>query len=331
MTTRSTGRRAIAWPSTPTLRCAWLSGTNVFAGVPGACVGVCGKAWMVQFARDDDMRFYGQGEKVTGLEKTGKRTKFWNLDVWADHPMPVIIDGQADPQYAAVPYLLIRNGSQWIGVLVDTPGQRVHGHRLELVLQRQGTTSARRPACGSAPTRACRRSIVIAGNSAADVTRRLQRLVGVTPLPPLWSLGYHQCRWGLQRHARPAGARRGLHRAPDSQRRPVAGHRLHGGLQGLHDEPGALRRPRGRDQGPHRQGPPHRADPRPRREGPPTTTRSPRERPGGGHLLPQPEGQPYVGFVWPGRTWFPDYLAARGARGGLATARQFRDWGFSGA
>ena len=90
-----------------TLRLEDAQGARVLAGVPRASVGVCGKAWLVQLARNDDMRFHGQGEKVTGLEKTGRRTKFWNLDVWGDHPMPVIIDGQADPQYAAIPYLPI--------------------------------------------------------------------------------------------------------------------------------------------------------------------------------------------------------------------------------
>jgi alpha-glucosidase len=79
-------------------------------GMEGACLGVCGSAWMVQFARHAEMRFFGQGEKTTGLEKTGKRTKFWNADVWADHAMHTIEHGQADPQYASIPYLLVRQG-----------------------------------------------------------------------------------------------------------------------------------------------------------------------------------------------------------------------------
>ena len=37
---------------------------------------------------------------------------------------------------------------------------------------------------------------MIAGNSAQSVTERLQRLVGTTPLPPVWALGHHQSRWG---------------------------------------------------------------------------------------------------------------------------------------
>ena len=41
----------------------------------------------------------------------------------------------------------------------------------------------------------------ILGTSPADVTARLQRLSGVTPRPPLWALGNHQCRWGYQSYA----------------------------------------------------------------------------------------------------------------------------------
>ena len=52
-------------------------GAEVLGGVANASLGVCGSAWIVQFARNTDMRFFGQGEKTTGLEKTGKRTKFW--------------------------------------------------------------------------------------------------------------------------------------------------------------------------------------------------------------------------------------------------------------
>lgn len=33
------------------------------------------------------------------------------------------------------------------------------------------------------------------GSSPRDVQRQLARVTGVTPIPPLFSLGYHQCRW----------------------------------------------------------------------------------------------------------------------------------------
>src|ERR1700748_2486951 len=62
-------------------------GALALAGVPRASVGVCGKAWLVQLARGEDMRFYGQGEKVTGLEKTGRGTQVLHSGVWGAHPV----------------------------------------------------------------------------------------------------------------------------------------------------------------------------------------------------------------------------------------------------
>ena len=97
-------------------------GEIVLTGIEGASMGVCGSAWLVQWSRHAEMRFFGQGEKVTGMEKTGKRTKFWNADVWADHAMHTVENGVADPQYAAIPYLLVRQGAHWVGILVDNPG-----------------------------------------------------------------------------------------------------------------------------------------------------------------------------------------------------------------
>jgi len=39
---------------------------------------------------------------------------------------------------------------------------------------------------------------IIFGPSLPELTRKLQHLVGETPLPPAWALGYHQCRWGYE-------------------------------------------------------------------------------------------------------------------------------------
>ena len=306
-----------------------LSGINVFAGVPGACVGVCGKAWMVQFARDDGMRFYGQGEKVTGLEKTGRRTKFWNLDVWGDHPMPVIIDGQADPQYAAIPYLLIRNGTQWIGVLVDHPGNVFMDTGSNWFFSGKDDLGAP-PSLWFGADEGLPAFYVIAGYSMADVTRRLQQLVGVTPLPPLWSLGHHQCRWGYSgtRDLQALDAAFTEHQIPNDglwldidymedfkvfTTSPVHFGDRAAEIRALTDK--------GRRIVPI-------LDP-----GVKVTANYEVAESGlkAGIFCHNPEGQPYVGFVWPGRTWFPDYSLPEGRAWWAGYARQFRDWGFSGA
>ena len=37
-------------------------------------------------------------------------------------------------------------------------------------------------------------AFLFSGATPADVTRQHAALTGVTPLPPLFALGYHQCR-----------------------------------------------------------------------------------------------------------------------------------------
>jgi alpha-glucosidase len=44
-----------------------------------------------------------------------------------------------------------------------------------------------------------------------------------------------------------------------------------------------------------------------------------------------PEGQPYVGFVWPGRTWFPDHSLPAGRDWWASYAQAFRASGFDAA
>ena len=39
---------------------------------------------------------------------------------------------------------------------------------------------------------------IFAGASPREVTRQHAALTGVTPLPPLFALGYHQCRWNYR-------------------------------------------------------------------------------------------------------------------------------------
>ena len=243
--------------------------------------------------------------------------------------MPVIIDGQADPQYAAIPYLLIRDGARWIGVLVDHPGNVFMDTGSNWFFSGKDDLGAP-PSLWFGADEGVPAFYVIAGDSTASVTRRLQRLVGVTPLPPLWSLGHHQCRWGY------AGTRdlNALDAAFTEHEFPNDGLWLD--IDYMEDfkvfttSPAQFGDRAAELQGARRQGPPRGAHPRSGRQGG-RRLRGRRERPGGGIFCQNPEGQPYVGFVWPGRTWFPDYSLPEGRAWWAGYARQFRDWGFGGA
>ena len=67
------------------------------------------------------MNFYGLGEKQAPFERSGKAYTFYNIDVWADHPTEQVREGDYDPDYISIPYLIIKRGNTYIGLLLDTP------------------------------------------------------------------------------------------------------------------------------------------------------------------------------------------------------------------
>jgi alpha-glucosidase len=304
-------------------------GAELLGGVAQASVGVCGSAWLVQFARNVDMRFFGQGEKTTGLEKTGKRTKFWNADVWADHAMHTIENGQADPQYAAVPYLLVRHGTRWVGILVDHPGAVFMDTGSNWFFSGKDDQNAS-PSFWFGADEGVPAFYVIAGDSAASVTQRLQRLVGTTPLPPLWSLGHHQCRWGY------AGTKdlNALDAGFTEHEFPTDGLWLDIDYMDRYkvfttspEHFGDLGKELKQLQANGRRIVPI-LDPGVKVEvGYAVATSGT----AAGIFCQNPEGQPYVGFVWPGRTWFPDYSLPEGRDWWATYSKAFRELGFDGA
>ena len=285
-------RHSLGFDADGTLR---LEGLNLLSGVQGACVGVCGSAWLVQLARGDEMRFYGQ----------------------------------ADPKYAAVPYLLVRHGGQWIGLLVDHPGNVFMDTGSDWFPGAAADLGAP-PSLWFGADQGVPAFYVIAGNSAAAVTRRLQRLVGVTPLPPLWSLGHHQCQWGY------AGPRdlNALDEAFTAHRFPNDGLWLD--IDYMEDFKVFTTSPaQFGDRAAELKALTHKG----RRVVP---ILNPGVKVAEGYevaasgtqadiFCKNPEGLPYVGFVRPGRTWFPDYSLAEGRAWWAAYARRLREWGFSAA
>ena len=166
-------------------------------GKPGATFGVCGRSWMLQLQPGTDMRFYGFGEKSLPFERSGQATCFWNTDVWADFTAQQCGDGATDPMYVSVPWMLIKRERGCVGILVENPHPTYMGtgKKVSIASQQDAETDACLfvGAADGAP-----RLTFIAGGSAEEVVEKLQRLCGTTPLPPLWALGHHQCRWGYK-------------------------------------------------------------------------------------------------------------------------------------
>ena len=168
---------------------------------PGEGFGYCGDAHLFQFVLDPEAKFFGMGEKnFNSVELSGYRTKFWNTDVWSDFHWAHWGGNPTDPPYFTTPFLLVKTYGVYIGLLLqnphptfmETPGvdesrvfvewQRTSSH---LILGSEGGQP---------------NLWVIYGPTQREVVRKLQKLVGVTPRPPMWSLGYHQSRWEYRGH-----------------------------------------------------------------------------------------------------------------------------------
>ncbi|MGA1192882.1 MAG: glycoside hydrolase family 31 protein [Kiritimatiellia bacterium] len=175
-------------------------GEQLLTSPAGQTFGVCGQRSIFVFEQTPDMQFYGMGEKMRGLELSGIKTKFWNTDVFGDFNWKEVEWDRPDPMYVAIPYLIIKRGNNYIGLLLDNPhatfmstssGADIGGGqmKLEATAKKVITIGAE----NGQPD-----LYIIVGPSLPELTRKLQMLVGPTPLPPAWALGYHQCRWGYK-------------------------------------------------------------------------------------------------------------------------------------
>jgi alpha-glucosidase len=174
------------------------AGGDLLEGQPEATFGVCGEASLFQIQVPEGTRFYGMGEKTFNkLELSGIRSKFWNTDVWGDFHFAQWMEHPSDPSYLSVPYLIAKIGEEYVGFLLhnpsptffETPG-RPDAEDIFVEWQRTSKNLLLGSESGEPNL------WVIYGPSLAELTRKLQKLVGATPTPPLWALGYHQSKWG---------------------------------------------------------------------------------------------------------------------------------------
>jgi alpha-glucosidase len=163
--------------------------------------GVSGPASIWEVDCGEAPQFFGMGEKNLGVvELSGYRVKFWNTDVWSDFASQQWGEHPTDPPYFTTPYVIAKVGSTYIGFLLDnpypafmeTPG--LDESRVFVEWQRTGDRLTL-GSVGGEPN-----LWILHGPSLKELTQKLQKLVGVTPRPPLWSLGYHQSRWGYGGH-----------------------------------------------------------------------------------------------------------------------------------
>lgn len=129
---------------------------------------------------------YGTGEIAGPLLRNGRRSETWNTDAYGYT--------DASPSlYQSHPWVLaVRADGTAFGVLADTTW------RCEIDLRGSGDNGGIRFAAAGPVFPV----IVIDRDSPQAVLKGLAELVGTMPLPPLWALGYHQCRYSYNPESR---------------------------------------------------------------------------------------------------------------------------------
>jgi alpha-glucosidase len=137
------------------------------------------KAW--KRLRDDE-HVYGLGEKIGRLDKRGPHGggytyAMWNTDTYG-------YDAGTDPIYAAVPFFMVLRAGRAHGIFFDNT------HRTTFDVGKESPGLLAFGAEGGELD-----YYFVDGPSPKQVLERYTALTGRMPLPPLWSLGYHQCRY----------------------------------------------------------------------------------------------------------------------------------------
>lgn len=139
---------------------------------------------------------YGLGEKTGPCNKNGRAWTFWNTDVLNPNvaggyretphadPKKDPTSSHFDPYYVSIPFYLHRPAgeSKVAGFFLNNLG------RSSFDFSKSGETVFRFD-------QGSYEEFIFSGPNLPAILRGYTGLTGRIPLPPLWALGHHQCRW----------------------------------------------------------------------------------------------------------------------------------------
>ena len=137
----------------------------------------------------DDEHVYGFGEKGGRLDKRGWKLGGYNYVMWNSDTY--MHDPSTDPMYVSVPFYLVMHDGQAHGLFLDNTW------RSSFDIGREEPNLLTFGAVGGDLN-----YYFINGPDPKKVIERYTALTGRMPLPPLWSLGYNQCRYSYYPEAR---------------------------------------------------------------------------------------------------------------------------------
>ncbi len=122
-------------------------------------------------------RFIGLGEKTGSLDRKGSGYQNWNTDNYA-------YGAGSDPLYCSTPFYIGIHHHLSYGIFFDNSYKSFFNFG----------ASNNRFASFSADTGAMN-YFFMGGDSVGEIIKQYSHLTGYMPIPPLWSIGYQQCRY----------------------------------------------------------------------------------------------------------------------------------------
>jgi alpha-glucosidase len=131
-----------------------------------------------------DEAYYGLGDKAGPLNRRGRAFSLWNTDAYGWQE-------STDPLYKAVPFFMGVRAGRAYGLFFDD------AYRSSFDF-----ASASPDVLSFGAEGGDMDYYFFAGPEPKTVLAEFTALVGRAPLPPLWALGYQQCRWSYQPESR---------------------------------------------------------------------------------------------------------------------------------
>jgi alpha-glucosidase len=121
--------------------------------------------------------YYGLGDKATQMNLRGKRVQLWGTDEYG-------FGKEKDPLYKSIPFFTAIANNLSYGIFFDNSFKSYFDF-----------ASERNTACSFWAHGGEMNYYFIYGPTPIEVTERYANLTGKPELPPLWALGFHQCKW----------------------------------------------------------------------------------------------------------------------------------------
>jgi alpha-glucosidase len=126
-----------------------------------------------------DEKFIGMGEKTGNLNRRGEKFENWNSDV----PAYAL---KADPIYVSIPFYMGIHGRQTYGIFLD--------NTFRTKFDFAASTDDQFVRFGAADGEL--NYYFFGASTIRRIIEDYTWLTGRMQMPPIWSLGYQQCRWG---------------------------------------------------------------------------------------------------------------------------------------